>query len=307
MSPPSYWKLSRSDNIEIKDNVESYYKPLLQFFDNNLVNNVLSEILVRCKNIVKISNVTPALTSIKIGDKTVYSVFDKRTSTLIFEYYLLQIFEEYMDLTENTSLIPKVLSIAQSDDNLYSTDFLIEQQLRFTETEQEFIRGDINLLQEDVAKLLVAYIKIMMDSKETINISFNEIMDKIFKLKEAEKNTFTDRLKSLTEEERQVDNILKINKLGPVWSKGLRKWSYDPNNTDDDKLIAEQVAQVEKRIQAKKSVSKENVDLYIEDELEEMETDALIEEEEYGMGHINEDNYDGNYYGDEQENIGDYY
>lgn len=307
MSPPSYWKLSRSDNIEIKDNVETYYKPLLQFFDNNLVNNVLSEILVRCKNIVKISNVTPALTSIKIGDKTVYSVFDKRTSTLIFEYYLLQIFEEYMDLTENTSLIPKVLTIAQSDDNLYSTDFLIEQQLRFTETEQEFIRGDINLLQEDVAKLLVAYIKIMMDSKETINISFNEIMDKIFKLKEAEKNTFTDRLKSLTEEERQVDNILKINKLGPVWSKGLRKWSYDPNNTDDDKLIAEQVAQVEKRIQAKKSVSKDNVDLYIEDELEEMETDALIEEEEYGMGHINEDNYDGNYYGDEQENIGDYY
>lgn len=307
MSPPSYWKLSRSDNMEIKENVETYYKPLLQFFDNNLINNVLSEILVRCKNIVKISNVTPSLTSIKVGDKTLYSVFDKRTSTLIFEYYLLQIFEEYIDLTENASLIPKVLTVAQNDDNLYSTDFLIEQQMRFTETEQEFIRGDINLLQEDVAKLLVAYIKIMMDSKDTINISYDQIMDKIFKLKEAEKNTFTDRLKSLTEEERQVDNILKINKLGPVWSKGLRKWSYDPNTTDDDKIIAEQVAQVEKRVQSKKSVSKENVDLYIEDEIEEMETDALIEQEEYGMGHINEDNYDGNYYGDEQENLDNYY
>ena len=46
------------------------------------------------------------------------------------------------------------------------------------------------------------------------------------KVKEAEKNTFTDRLKSLTEEERQVDNILKINKLGPIWSKGLRKFCY---------------------------------------------------------------------------------
>lgn len=307
MSPPSYWKLSRSDNIEIKENVEAYYKPLLQFFDNNLITNVVSEILVRCKNIVKIANVTPALTSIQIGDKTVYSVFDKRTSTLIFEYYLLQIFEEYIELTENSSLIPKVLTVAQSDDNLYSTDFLVEQQLRFTETEQEFIRGDVNLLQEDVSKLLVAYIKIMMDSKETINISYDEIMDKVFKLKEAEKNTFTDRLKSLTEEERQVDNILKINKLGPVWSKGLRKWSYDPNTTDEDKIIAEKVAEVEKRIQSKKSVSKENVDLYIDDELEEMETDALIEDEEYSMAHINEDNYDGNYYGDEQENLGDYY
>lgn len=312
MTPPSYWKLSRSDNIEIKENVENYYKPLLQFFDNNLISNILTEILVRCKNIVKIANVTPALTSITIGEKTVYSVFDKRTSTLIFEYYLLQIFEEYVELTENSSLIPKILSVKQKetidDDNLYSVDFLVEQQLRFTETEQEFIRGDVNLLQEDVAKLLVAYIKIMMESKNVINVSYDEIVDKIFKLKEAEKDTFTDRLKALTEEERQVDNILKINKLGPVWSKGLRKWSYDPDTTDDDKLIAEQVAQVEKRIQKKnKSVNKDNIDIYLDDEMEEMEADAMIEEEEYSMSHINEDNYDGNYYGDEQDNLGDYY
>jgi len=311
MTPPSYWKLSRSDNIEIKENVENYYKPLFQFFDNNLVSNILTEIRVRCKNIIKIADVTPTLTSVKIGDKTVYSVFDKRTTTLLFEYYLLQIFEEYVELTENSSLIPKILSVRQKDveeDTLYSADFLIEQQLRFTETEQEFIRGDVNLLQEDIAKLLVVYIKIMMESKDVINVSYDEIADKMFKLKEAEKDLFTDRLKSLTEEERQVDNILKINKLGPVWSKGLRKWSYDPDVTDDDKIIAEQVAQVEKRIQKKnKSVNKDNVDLYLDDEMEEMEADALIEEEEYGMGHINEDNYDGNYYGDEQENLGDYY
>lgn len=307
LNVPSYWKLSKSDKVEMRDNVDNYYKPLLQFYDNNLIMNILNEILERCKNIELISKITPTLTSIKIGDKEIYSVFDKRTTTLLFEYYLLQIFEEYMELTENSSLVPKMLVVSNKDDDLYSTDFLVEQQLRFTETEQEYIRGDVNLLQEDVAKLLVEYIKIMMKSKDVINISYDAIMDRIFKLKEAEKDTFTDRLKSLTEEERQVDNILKINKLGPVWSKGLRKWSYDPNNTDDDKILAEKVAEVEKKLQKNKNITKENMEFYIEDEMQEMETDDLIEREEYGMGHINEDNYDGNYYGDEQEDIETYY
>jgi hypothetical protein len=95
-------------------------------------------------------------------------------------------------------------------------------------------------------------------------------------------------------------------KLGPVWSKGLRKWSYDATNADSDKFIAEKIAEVEKRIQSKYSVSKENVDLYMDDELEEAYTAAQIEEEEYSMAHINEDNYDGNYDGDEQENLDDF-
>jgi hypothetical protein len=307
LNAPSYWKLSKSDKTEIRENVEKYYRPLLQFYDNNIIINVLNEILNRCKDIDAIAKATPALTSIKVGDNEIYSVFDKRTTTLLFEYYLLQIFEEYMDLTENSELIPRMLVVENKEDDLYSTDFLVERQLRFTETEQEFIRGDINLLQEDVAKLLIEYIKIMMESKDVINISYDTIMDKVFKLKEAEKNTFTDRLKSLTEEERQVDTILKMNKLGPVWSKGLRKWSYDPDNTDDDKILAEKIAEVERKIQRNKDVTKDNLEFYLEDELQEMETDALIEEEEYGMGHINEDNNDGNYYGDEQEDMETYY
>ena len=50
-----------------------------------------------------------------------------------------------------------------------------------------------------------------MDSKKIIDISYDRIMDRIFKLKEREKDTFTDRLHIMTDEERAVDNILKIN------------------------------------------------------------------------------------------------
>ena len=49
--------------------------------------------------------------------------------------------------------------------------------------------GDIDLkqLQDTVASLLVGYIKMMMESKHTINLSYENVMDRVFKLKEKEK------------------------------------------------------------------------------------------------------------------------
>ena len=58
-------------------------------------------------------------------------------------------------------------------------------------------------LQENVAKLLVTYVSIMMNSKAVINKSYEKIEDIIFKLKEAEKYTFTDRLKDMTKDLRK--------------------------------------------------------------------------------------------------------
>jgi hypothetical protein len=111
----------------------------------------------------------------------------------------------------------------KEDEDLFSADFLIEQQLRFTESEQEFIEGDVMTLKQDVAKLLISYLNIMMRSKKTVNMSYSDVEDVVFKLKEAEKYDFTDRLKDLTDEAREVDTILKHNKLGSLYSLGLSK------------------------------------------------------------------------------------
>ena len=49
----------------------------------------------------------------------------------------------------------------------------------------------------------------MRTHKNDIDISYEMIMDKIFRLKEAEKSMFTSELKGKSEEERNVDNELK--------------------------------------------------------------------------------------------------
>ena len=88
---------------------KSFYEPLLKFFDNTSVGNVLAEIQKRCQGIKLLSEITPALTNIKIGDTETHSVFDKRTSTLLFEYYILQVFSEYITLTKDPSMVSKML------------------------------------------------------------------------------------------------------------------------------------------------------------------------------------------------------
>ena len=282
----SYWGLSQNHAQDLKNMVEKYYEPLKKFYDNNTIKNVLYEIQIKCEAIVLLSNQTPALTNIKVGDIETYSIFDKRMSTLLYEHYTLLVFSEYINLTKDPAMLTRMLVSPESDkDDIFSSDFLVEQQLRFSETEQQFMEGDVVKLQENVASLLVAYATMMMDSKDTIDMSYETVMDRVFKLRETEKYTFTDRLKNLSEEEREVDTILKINKLG-VWSKGLSKSlkEYDPENYDQEKEMTEKIAQVEKNVRRNANVTDQNVDILLQDAMDDMETDEFINGDEFMMG-----------------------
>ena len=104
----------------------------------------------------KLLTTTPVLTKIKIGEKEMYSVFDKRIVSFLYEYYFLSILSDYINLTKDPSMVTRMLVIPEKDDSdLFSSDFLVEQQLRFTDTEQEFLEGDVMKLKQDVAQLLV--------------------------------------------------------------------------------------------------------------------------------------------------------
>lgn len=77
-------------------------------------------------------------------------------------------------------------------------------------------------MRNTIGKLLITIFRILDKHKEIINVSYQDIEDRVFKLKEREKNMVTDRLKNMTDEQRQVDTVMKINKLG-VWGKGMEK------------------------------------------------------------------------------------
>jgi len=305
--PHKYWGLSRVHDNDIKEMVNSFYKPLDKFYGNIAINNVLLEIQNKTRGIYLLSNLTPAISSIKVGEKEIYSVFEKNLVLLLFEYYFLSVLTEYVVLSKDPSMITKMLKNPDNSDDLFSEDFLIEQQLRFADTEEEFIEGDVSKLKEDIAKLLVSYLSIMMNSKQTIDVSFDDVEDRVFKLKEAEKYTFTDRLKAMKEEERQVDTVLKHYKLGPLYSIGLSKGikEYDPDNFDHDKKVAEKVAEIQRNLR-NKGVGDRDMDMEVEDMLENIDLENDIERDIAMTTNQTDDYDDGDPWGEEMDNMNEY-
>ena len=281
----NYLKLSLNHQKDISNSIRDYYAGLRPFYDDKKILNVLTNIQQKCNNLMLLSNVTPSFTEINYKGKEVYNIFDKRTSMLLFENYLLQTFMTYVNLANNETMINLELPESEpSDESLMTTEEieLNEQKLEpKTRVVDLVISGNLSDLKERVAKLLIAYLNIMSEHKSLIDISYENIMDILFKTKEKEKNTFTDRLEALNDEEREVDTALKINKLGE-WNKGLKKGltQYVAENYDDESEEMEKLAQVEKNVRKNKRVTDENVSQYVEDYLEDERIDEEIDRED---------------------------
>jgi hypothetical protein len=149
---------------------------------------------------------------------------------------------------------------------------------------------------------MLTYLNLIYDSQERIDYSYDEVMDYVFKLKEREKDTFTDKLKRMTDEKRDVDNILKANRLGD-WSKGLQKGvtRYVGKTYDEEVEIMSKIANMERSMGRKRGSLEDDPE-----QLEEIDADDMADAEVYDMVDMNDDYDDGNFGADEVDNQGDY-
>jgi len=97
-------------------------------------------------------------------------------------------------------------------------------------------------------------------------------MNKILKSKESEKQEITDGLAMLTEDEREVENILKNNKL-EKWGIGLQKslFSYDQDAYDNERMMTQQ------KIIQKNTLDPDEFDFYSYLNMEADAEDNIIE------------------------------
>jgi len=312
---PDYLGLSNTHSLKIKKSISEYYENLKSFYGVPTLYNILNTIQKSSKNLIKLSNVTPAFTTIKYGDRILKPIFDERTSKFLFEYYLLRILMNYIELTDDENMIVKETIQDTREQDLFSVEYLEDRETRVnfeissrTEVNTTVISGNKRGLRQKTAELLLSFIEIMYEQKNTIDISYENILDRIFKLKEKEKVLITDRLKKLTDEEKDADTILKVNKLG-VWSKGLQKSlrTYTKKGFDDERDFRDEMDKIEKIVRSKnRNATDDNIDLYIEDEVEQIDRDHDIEKEEYNMNRYTDDYDDGNFEGDEIDNFEDY-
>jgi hypothetical protein len=301
---PSYYGFSQNHSRKLEKYISSYYEKLKIFYDTPTLQNVLTTIQDTAKNIVKLSSYTPSFTSTKISEnKTIKPVFDERTSRLLFEYYLMRVFINYIDLSDDDTMIVTEIKKPLEVTDIFATEYLEDEETRIdlsmssrTEVSTRLLTGNKKELRQKTSELLIVFIEILNKQKNEVDISYEQIQDQIFKLKEREKNDVTDRLKSMTDESRNVDTLLKINKLG-MYSKGMQKGLtiYDKNFYDEEQVFRDKMAIAERKIRKRNpNANDENIDILLNDYMEQQEVEREIDADAYDMSYLTEDFYNGN-------------
>jgi hypothetical protein len=326
---PKYLGLSKNHENKIKTIISDYYDKLRVFYDIPALSNILQRVQRNCDNLLKLSKNTPTFVTIKNKqdgkESETKPIFDERTSKFLYEYYLLKVLSEYIHLSDEPSMIVKrvqrknivgtkvdvedIVSVDYLDENNTAIDINVDVDNRI-EFDTNLLTGDKKELKQKVANLLIEFLRIMNSYKEIVDISYDQVLDRIFKLKEKEKDIITDRLKTMTDEERDADTILKVNKLG-VWSKGLQKGltSYVKETYDEEREFVDQMLQFERKAQKKireTNMDNTNMDMVLDDLIEETERENEIEREAYDIGGYTEDYLDGQFEGDDVD-YDDYY
>ena len=305
---PKYYGFSDNHSKKLKRYIGEYYDKLNAFYGVPLITNILTTVQRTCRNIVLLSQTTPCFTSIKSneGERDIETqpIFDERTGKYLYEFYLLKVLFNYVELSDNNEML-NVIEVNKETEitDIYSVDYLEERNTKIDLTEntrderqRKLVAGNMIDLRQKVAQLLIGFIDIMSNHKDAVDISYEEIQDRVFKLREKEKDLVTDRLKQMTDEQRNADTILKINKLG-LYSKGMQKGLtvLDKNFYDEEQEFRNQMDKAERNIRKKnKDANDENIDILLEDYMQQQQDENDVENEAYDMSYMNEDFYNGN-------------
>ena len=289
---PKHWKLSKIHEADLKNILKNYYSVLPEFYGGSeFISTHLHAFIQRTQDIELLVKNTMFYAPIPLGEnKYMFSIFDRRLSIMLFKFYYLTVLTELMDVKP-----PTELSLEASD----SRDK--RQRGRSTITEMNLSEGLNKDQTNSAANLIVAFTRMIQDDKSVINYSYSDIMEKVNRSKEKEKNIITDRFKNMTEEERDAENLLKNNKLG-AWSKGLKKgvFAYDAENYDEEREAMERQTILENKLGKQDKVTGMNREIYALEAMEDDAEEELVEAE--NTLHIGQEDYI-----DEYESDGDDY
>jgi len=181
--------------------------------------------------------------------------------------------------------------IAEADDEL------IEYRIQMDNPEE---------LKARVCKLLLVFLKIEEKNKESVDFSYEEILKRVGRSKEKEKQGIIKKLRKMSIEERSVEDMLKNYRL-EHWNvgqqKGLFQYDKDTYNRERDELLKGLDDEV-RGAGLLDNTNEELLDIYqlnALDEVNQNAEDAGIGREDYDFTDMGEGFMDGDYYGDEAE------
>lgn len=245
-SMPNHWDLSVLHFSDIKKNLNAHYSTLYQFYEDEDMTIAMNKFISMTRDIELLIANTLFQTPLKIGeDKYIYSVFDRRLTKMLFQFYFNINLMALMSLKEDTDILLKTRTNPLSE-NLREADATLDEFQPITTemdvghvgalSELEIILGDKSVLSEKISELMVVFTNIVNIDKKVIDYNYTTLMERIMRSKEREKNVITENFKKMTHETREVQNLFKNYRLGD-WNVGMQKGlvSYQKSTYDSER------------------------------------------------------------------------
>ena len=280
---PKHWRLGKSEfhTTDVQDIVFKEYSSLEQFFGDDQLTGILNKVISKTDDLLDLMNATPFFAETE--HKTIMS--GKILKELTF-FYLLCCFNMYMDSIMEVPVELVVDDLKQDDEIEVDA---AESTMAYS-IEAEILEGKREDRNIQLNNLLTTYLDMMMVYKNILNYSNSNITDSILRAKEREKNKITTRLGDLTVEEREIENIMKNQRLGN-WSLGQTKalFVYDEEQYDRERQEIDKDMLMQLQLDKNSDVVRENRDMYNFDALEQMDVAKRIDAEVYALNTIVED------------------
>lgn len=209
---PKYWGVSESHNNILNKMYERIFSSII--LHSGMYPGFFKHIVESTSNIVEMISKIPFI--------------ENEVGFLVLEHCLLLVFNTYMTTGGNR--------ISDAPD-LYETE----------EDIPTFVRHNVRTINKVQTRVLTDFMAALIENNTAINISYEMVEDKVFRLKEKEKNKLLEKLNDT--KDLAIDNHFKTLRIGERWGMGKNVRGYDKERFDKEReqfvLDGEGMEQVE--------------------------------------------------------------
>ena len=329
---PKHWDLSKEHTGDIAAFLKKYYTEIQRFSGDKSITLLLMSVHLKLIDLNLFLQNIPMQTEIvkevliddKIEKVSFHGLFDKESIYMLYTYCFYSCIFEYISCALDPSLIQmdieekksekrrKISSLSEESEQLttlHSSSGIDDEDDYDAELREIDIRAGNTLeLKERVSSLLITFLNLEKENKSTINFSYNDIIKRVSRSKQKEKDDIIGKLTKMDKEERKVEDMMKNFRLGR-WNVGQQRglFAYDPDTYDRERD--------EMMTRVMNDMNEGSADIVDEDLMEIYDLDAFaknqlaqedIEEANQLLMGIGNNFMDGEYYEEDQLDAEDY-
>jgi hypothetical protein len=320
---PKHWGVSKKHEDDITNFINNYYKEIEKFKQDPILIKLLQEVNIKLKDLYMFIENVPLFTEIvketidESGKETttvLHSLFDKQTTYLMYTYCFYSSIYEYILASEDVELLRadaqeskknRRSSIKETKNAANALRTISESTndsagIEDTLREIDIVITDPIDLKQRVCSLLCSFLNIEQINKKKVDLSYDQIMQKVGRSKEKEKQNIIKYLGDMSIEERGVENMFKNYRLGR-WNvgqqAGLIRYDKDTYDRERDELLTQLYSEADV---GGLENNEELLDVY---QLEKLEEGVPDDEMGFNLESVGENFMDGEYYDEDKDDF----